>query len=112
MLNIITIGGRLTKDPELRMTQSQKPVASFTVACERDFAASGERREADFIDCVAWNGRDGNKRRAWEIIADRVYFGESKRSGEQAENKPAPAGAPGNSKFSEVEEDDGELPFD
>ena len=134
MLNIITIGGRLTRDPELRFTQSQKPVISFTVACERDFAASGEKREADFVDCVAWNNtanfihdhfvkgsaiivtgrlqsrdwtdKDGNKRRAWEIIADRVYFGESKKQ----ETRPV-AGAPVNVQYSEMADTDGELPF-
>jgi single-strand DNA-binding protein len=99
--------GRLTRDPELRYTQSQIAVASFTVACERDYAAGGGDRETDFIDCVAWRGtgefvhkyfhkgsmivvsgrlqsrrwtdRDDNKRTSWEILADSCYFGESKR---------------------------------
>jgi len=106
MLNHITIMGRLTRDPELRYTQSQVPVASFTVAVERDYAQGGQR-ETDFIDCVAWRqtgefvskyfqkggmivvdgrlqsrhweDRDGNKRVNWEINADRCYFGEAKR---------------------------------
>ncbi len=135
MLNQIVLMGRLVKAPELRYTQSQKPVISFTVACERDFAASGEKREADYIDCVAWNNtanfihdhfvkgsaiivtgrlqsrdwtdKDGNKRRAWEIITDRVYFGESKKQ----EPKPV-AGAPVNVQYSEMADTDGELPFD
>ena len=111
MLNHITIMGRLTRDPELRRTGSGIAVASFTVAVDRDFASreSGER-ETDFIDCVAWrqtgefvskyftkgsmavvSGRlqirgwtdkDGNKRRTAEVVADNVYFGESRRSSE------------------------------
>ena len=108
MLNHITIMGRLTRDPELRRTGSGVAVASFTVAVDRDFgkSESGEK-ETDFIDCVAWrqtgefiskyftkgsmivvSGRlqirgwtdkDGNKRRTAEVVADNVYFGESKR---------------------------------
>lgn len=110
MLNHITIMGRLTREPELRYTQAQVPVASFTVACERDYAQNGQR-EADFIDCVAWRGtgefvqkyfqkgsmivvtgrlqsrkwrdRDGNNRTSWEVNADSVYFGESRRDNQQ-----------------------------
>lgn len=131
MLNHIIVMGRLTNDPELRMTNSQKPVTSFTVACERDYAAAGERRETDFIDVVAfgntadfaakyftkgsmavvagrlqsrdWTDRDNNKRRAWEILADRIYFGEAKAK----ETKPASVNA---SSFEELA-NDGELPF-
>ena len=108
MLNHITIMGRLTRDPELRYTQSQTPVASFTLAVDRDFASrDGGERQTDFIDCVAWRqtgefvskyftkgsmavvagrlqirdwtDRDGNKRRTAEVVAENVYFGESKR---------------------------------
>ena len=114
MLNHITIMGRLTRDPELRMTQSKTPVASFTVACDRDYAAQGEERSVDFIDCVAWKAgaefvskyfrkgqmivvdgrlqsrkwedRDGNKRTSWEIVANQCYFGESKREESRDEN--------------------------
>lgn len=111
MLNHIVIMGRLTRDPELRRTGSGIAVASFTVAVDRDFAPrDGGERETDFIDCVAWrqtgefvskyftkgsmivvSGRlqvrswtdkDGNKRRTAEIVADNVYFGESRRSSE------------------------------
>lgn len=110
MLNTAIIMGRLTRDPELRRTQSGKPVAGFTVAVDRDFAPEGQEKETDFIDCVAWNGtaefvqkyfakgsmivvrgrlqirgwtdKDGNKRRTAEIIADNVYFGESKKQQE------------------------------
>lgn len=107
MLNKIVIMGRLTKDPELRYTQSQTPVASFTVAVDRDFKNQDGSRSTDFIDCVAWRAgaefvskyfrkgsmivvsgslqsrrwqdRDGNNRTSWEINAENTYFGESKR---------------------------------
>ena len=111
MLNHITIMGRLTRDPELRRTGTGIAVASFTVAVDRDFSGrDGGEKETDFIDCVAWrqtgefvskyftkgsmivvSGRlqirswtdkDGNKRRTAEVVADNVYFGESKRSNE------------------------------
>ena len=108
MLNHITIMGRLTRDPELRRTGSGIAVASFTLAVDRDFSPKdGGERETDFIDCVAWrqtgefvskyftkgrmavvsgrlqirnwNDKDGNKRRSAEVVADNVYFGDSKR---------------------------------
>lgn len=111
MLNHIVVMGRLTRDPELRRTGSGVAVASFAVAVERDFAAKdGGEKETDFIDCVAWrqtgefvskyfakgrmavvSGRlqvrsytdkDGNKRRTAEIVADSVYFGDSKKDAE------------------------------
>ena len=108
MLNFICVMGRLTRDVELRRTNSGKPVASFTVAVDRDYAPDGQERETDFIDCVAWNGtaefvdkyfnkgsmivvhgrlqirnwtdKEGNKRRSAEILASNVYFGDSKKS--------------------------------
>ena len=149
MLNHITIMGRLTRDPELRRTGSGVAVASFTVAVDRDFGKteSGEK-ETDFIDCVAWrqtgefvskyftkgsmmvvSGRlqirgwtdkDGNKRRTAEVVADNVYFGESKRSNEGGYSAPAapsfgggysaPAAAPA-SDFAMLDDDDSQLPF-
>lgn len=103
MLNITVLTGRLTRDPELRFTQAQTPVASFTLAVERDYADPSGERGVDFIDCVAWRStaefvskffhkgdmvsvsgrlqirdwtdRDGNKRRSAEVIAESVYFG-------------------------------------
>lgn len=106
MLNSISIAGRLSKDPELRYTQSQVPVCSFTVAVERDFSQQGQQKDVDWFDCVAWRqggefvskyfhkgdmiivtgrmqARDwtdnqGNKRRSWEIQVDHSYFGGSK----------------------------------
>ena len=113
MLNHITIMGRLTRDPELRRTGSGIAVASFTVAVDRDFGGrDGGEKETDFIDCVAWrqtgefvskyftkgrmivvSGRlqirswtdkDGNKRRTAEVVADNVYFGDSKRDSDNS----------------------------
>ena len=160
MLNHITIMGRLTRDPELRRTGSGIAVASFTVAVDRDFASreSGER-ETDFIDCVAWrqtgefvskyftkgsmavvSGRlqirswtdkDGNKRRTAEVVADNVYFGESRRNSDSGSSyggntyggnsygsAPAPAyggySAPASnpaSDFAMLDDDDAQLPF-
>jgi len=109
MLNRIDIMGRLVRDPELRHTQSQTPVASFTLAVDRDFGSrDGGERQTDFIDCVAWRqtaefvskyftkgsmavvsgrlqirdwtDRDGGKRRSAEVVVDNIYFGESRRS--------------------------------
>ena len=159
MLNHIVIMGRLTRDPELRYTQSQTPVVSFSVAVDRDFGGrDGGEKQTDFIDCVAWRStaefvskyfrkgsmvvvsgrlqirdwqdRDGNKRRSAEIVADNVYFGESRRRDDDSRDsyggnnysansyggnsyessRPAPAPAQ-NNPFSELGDDDGELPF-
>ena len=124
MLNHITIMGRMTRDPELRRTTSGKPVASFTVAVDRDYAPEGQERETDFIDCVAWNGtgefiakyfnkgsmivitgrlqirgwtdKDGNKRRSAEVLADHAYFGDSKKSNEGTHPTYGQNGYPGN----------------
>lgn len=119
MLNHIVLMGRLTRDPELRYTQSQTPVASFTLACDRDYGGKdGGEKQTDFIDCVAWRStaefaskyfskgrmavvsgrlqlrdwtdRDGGKRRSAEIVVDNMYFGDSKKEGSSA-----PGGAPG-----------------
>lgn len=112
MLNHICVMGRLTRDPELRYTQSNIPVVSFTVACDRDYAQQGQERQADFIDVVGWchtaefvntyfqkgrmavvsgrlqsrkwQDRDGNNRTSWEIVADSVYFGEKKSDSQQS----------------------------
>ena len=138
MLNHIIIMGRLTSDPELRRTGSGIAVASFSVAVDRDFGKNenGEK-ETDFIDCVAWrqtgefvskyftkgrmavvSGRlqirnwtdkDGNKRKTAEIVADNVYFGDSKReksSGGNYGGYTAPA-----QDFETLDDDDAQLPF-
>ena len=139
MLNHITIMGRFTRDPELRHTQSGTAVTSFTLAVDRDFKDKNSGETAtDWISCTAWKGtaefvsryfqkgrmavvdgrlqtrsyqdRDGNKRTAVEVVADHVYFGDSKRKeseGNAPENE-LPENEPQD--FSEAE-DDGELPF-
>lgn len=108
MLNKIFLMGRLTKDPELRRTQSGTAVVSFSIAVDRDHGKKGEDKETDFIDIVAWRNtaefvskyfskgrmvvvegrlqirqwtdKDGNKRRSAEVVADNIYFGDSKKS--------------------------------
>lgn len=125
MLNRITLMGRLTRDPELRQTQSGTSVASFTLACDRDYAAQGAEKETDFIDVVAWRNtadfvskyfskgrmavvsgrlqirnwedKDGNKRKTAEIVAESVYFGDSKRDGQNAS-----AAAPASAEFTQL----------
>lgn len=121
MLNHIVIMGRLTRDPELRYTQSQLPVTGFTVAVDRDYSGrDGAEKQTDFIDCVAWRStaefvskyffkgsmavvsgrlqlrdwtdRDGNKRRSAEIVADNVYFGEAKRRDDPGGSYAPPPG--------------------
>lgn len=138
MLNRIVLMGRLTRDPELRRTQSGTAVVSFSIACDRDYAAQGAERETDFIDIVAWRGtaefvdkyfskgrmivvagrlqirnwedKDGNKRRSAEVVADSVYFGDSKRDGDGGKAKGEPAyDLTGG--FSQLADDDSDLPF-
>ncbi len=157
MLNHIVLMGRLAKDPELRYTSANVPVASFRLAVDRDFGnrETGEK-QADFIDVVAWRqtaefvskyftkgrmaavsgrlqsrnweDRDGNKRTSYEVVADNVYFGDSKssrdegdgysRGGESGYRAPArdsfesaKAKADSYGGFQEIDEADGELPF-
>jgi len=112
MLNHIVVMGRLTHNPELRSTQSGVNVCSFSIACDRDFKSKDSKeKETDFIDCVAWRStaefvtryfakgrmavvsgrlqlrdwkdKDGNNRRSAEIVADNVYFGDSKNKGQE-----------------------------
>ena len=115
MLNKIIIMGRLTRDPELRRTGSGTAVTSFSLAVDRDFKSQSGEKETDFIDVVAW-------RRSAEIVADNVYFGDSKRDGAgDFGGAPASYSAPmggrnaapmgGQSDFAEIGEEDGELPF-
>ena len=166
MLNHIVIMGRLARDPELRHTQSGTPVASFRLAVDRDFKDknTGERA-TDWIDVVAWRqtgefvsryfskgrmavvegrlqirdwtDKEGNRRTTAEVVADNVYFGDSKRDGDggygdrsggyggsygdrggsyggrpSAPSAPADYGIPsGGDQFSDLADDDGELPF-
>ena len=147
MLNKIIIMGRLTRDPELRRTGSGTAVTSFSLAVDRDFKSQSGEKETDFIDVVAWRStaefvskyftkgrmavvegrlqirdwtdRDGGKRRSAEVVADNVYFGDSKRDGESGGSfsrpaAPAPVdyGIPaGADQFAELADDDGDLPF-
>jgi single-strand DNA-binding protein len=136
MLNHISIMGRICNDIELRRTGSGVPVASFTVAVDRDFKDSNGQKETDFIDCVAWRGtgefvernfskgkmiivagrlqirkwedKNGNKRNSAEIVAENVYFGDSKSSvGEKYE-----AAKGGQTQdFAVLDGDCGDLPF-
>ena len=122
MLNKIFIMGRLTRDPELRRTQNGTAVTSFTLAVDRDFKNADGTKDTDFIDVVAWRNtaefvskyfskgrmavvsgrlqirnwedKDGNKRKTAEIVAESVYFGDSKRDGQNAS-----AAAPTSSEF-------------
>nr|DAW60950.1 MAG TPA: Single strand binding protein [Caudoviricetes sp.] len=131
MLNKIFIMGRLTRDPELRRTQGGNAVTSFALAVDRDFKSADGTKETDFIDVVAWRNtaefaakyftkgrmavvegrlqmrdwtdKEGNKRRIAEVVADNIYFGDSKR-----EDAPAGNSAP---TFEEIEDDGGDLPF-
>lgn len=143
MLNHIVIMGRLTRDPELRRTQSGVAVTNFTLAVDRDYTGKdGGEKETDFIDCVAWRNagefvnkyftkgrmacvsgrlqlrewtdKDGNKRRAAEIVADNVYFADSKNvaNDNNVGHTAAPAypAAPAAGSFGQID-DDGTLPF-
>lgn len=132
MLNRIIVMGRMTRDPELRRTNSGTAVASFTVAVDWGFKSLSGEKETDFIDVVSWRNtaefvskyfskgrmavvegrlqirdwtdKEGNKRRTAEIVADSVYFGDSKRDGgDTAQSEPQVG-------FSEIE-NDGDLPF-
>lgn len=139
MLNIIVVMGRLTRDPELRRTQNGTAVTSFTLACDRDFKSADGTKETDFIDVVAWKStaemaakyfikgrmaavkgrlqfrdwqdRDGNNRRSAEVIAESVFFADSKPSGAAV---PASGGVnvtgPDLHELDEDEADD-DLPF-
>lgn len=139
MLNVAALMGRITQEPELRHTANDVAVTTITIAVDRDYAPKGQDRQADFIDVIAWrstaeyickyfskgqlvavqgsiqtrsyNDRDGNKRKAFEIVADSVHFAGSKPSGNSG-GSPA-AGQPqntGGDDFEEVPPGD-DLPF-
>ena len=162
MLNKIFLQGRLVADPELRHTQQGTAVASFRLAVDRDFKSKDpSASNTDFINIVAWRNtaefvsryftkgrmavvegrlqmrdytdRDGNRRVAAEVVANNIYFGDSRRDSQPAGAPygasqggydaygaapaapssyapPANFGAPGNG-FAELSDDDGELPF-
>ena len=129
MLNNTTLMGRITKDIELRRTDSGVAVASFSIACERDFKAQNGEKATDFFDIVAWRNtaefihkyfgkgrmivvqgrlqtrswkdKDGNNRKAVEVVAENAYFGDSKKS----------ETTQGDGSFFDLEDDDDDLPF-
>ena len=131
-MNIVILIGRLTKNPEIRTTTSQVPVATFTVAVDRKFKNANGDREADFIQCVAWRQQgefvskyftkgsriavtgtlqnrnwddsEGHKRTSTEVIVDSAEFVESKGAS-KPQYEPEQASLP-------VADDDGSLPFD
>ena len=135
-MNHISIMGRLVRDPELRHTQSGTPVVSFTLSVDRDFKTQSGEKETDFIDVVAWRStaefvskyfskgrmaivagrletrnwkdKEGNSRKAVEVVAESVYFGDSKKEssgGAGGYDLPTAGG------FAEINEEDGDLPF-
>ena len=146
MINNVVLMGRLVATPELRSTGTGVSVASFTLAVERAYAKAGEQRQADFIDCIAWRNtaefitryfqkgsmiaitgniqtrnyedKNGNKRKAVEVLVDQASFcgskaetGTSGNSYAPAASAPAPSFASGSeSDFEEISEDD-DLPF-
>ena len=141
MLNKIIIMGRLTRDPELRRTGSGTAVTSFSLACDRDFKSQSGDKETDFIEVVAWKNtaefvskyfskgrmavvegrlqirdwtdKSGNKRTTAEVVAENVYFADSKRSesnDNQKENFNALSGRVSDD-FAPISEEGGEIPF-
>ena len=140
MLNQITIMGRLVADPVLRRTASGVTATSFTLAVDRDYSRDGER-DTDFIDCVAWRGtaefveryfskgrmavvsgrlqtrnwtdNDGNKRKSFDVVAESVYFADSKKADSpgRVDESNSAAYQPTSGGFSTLSDDDGDLPF-
>ena len=140
MLNHISIMGRLTRDPELKHTTSGVPVASFTLAVDRDFKSGSGEKETDFIDVVAWRNtaefvskyfakgraavvagrlqirkytdKDGNNRSAAGVVADSVYFADSKtNTSGQAHAVPAFGGYDADG-FRPLQDGNDDVPFD
>ena len=142
MLNKVVIMGRFTKAPELRRTGSGTAVTSFSLACDRDFKSQSGEKETDFIEVVAWKNtaefvskyfskgrmavvegrlqirdwtdKDGGKRRSAEVVADNVYFADSKRSesnDNQKENFNALSGRLSDDFVPALNDDTSELPF-
>ena len=141
-MNTICLMGRLTADPELRSTQSGVAVTSFTLAVERDYTPKGQDKQADFIPVVAWRqtaefvckyfrkgqraaltgslqtrqytDRDGNKRTAYEVVAEHVYFAESKKDSgapSVSYSEQVPQSVPPAAEDFEVIPDEDSVPF-
>ena len=132
MLNEVIVMGRLTKEPEIRYTQSQTAVASFTLAVDRDYQVQGAEKQTDWIECVAWKqsaefiqkyfhkgsmavikGRlqtrtwkdnNDNNRKSTEVLVEHIYFGENKKKDDSAPTEDAP-------QFAECEDDSEDFPF-
>lgn len=130
MLNHIVLMGRLCADPELRRTNSGTPVTSFTLAVDRDFKSQSGEKEADFVPVIAWRNtaefvskyftkgrmavvdgrlqmrnwtdKDGHKRTTAEVVAENVYFGDTKREDSRSQEEP---------EYAEIQEEDGDMPF-
>lgn len=130
MLNIVVLMGRLVANPTLRYTQSQTPVASFTIAVDRDYQTGGSEKQTDFVECTAWRhtaefvnkyftkgqmivvsgslqsrkwqDKAGNNRVSWEVVADSVHFCGDKKS--ETVNVSA-------ADFEDLGDDEGEIPF-
>ena len=130
MLNHIVLMGRLCADPELRRTNSGTPVTSFTLAVDRDFKNQNGEKEADFVPVIAWRNtaefvskyftkgrmavvdgrlqmrnwtdKDGNKRTTAEVVAENVYFGDTRREDSRSKAEP---------EYEEIQEEDGDIPF-
>lgn len=139
MLNHIDLMGRLVRDPELRYTGSNIPVAPFTIAVDRDRKDQSGEREVDFVDIVAWRNtaefvskyfakgsmavvsgrlqmrkwqdKDGNKRVSAEVVAESVYFGESKKSASEGDGYALQSAQKQAGDYALLNDDDSELPF-
>ena len=141
MLNEVNLMGRLTKDPELRRTESGVAVTSFRIAVERDTKAKdAERPETDFFDCVAWRStaefiekffvkgrmivvhgklrqrgyttKEGERRQTVEVKVANVYFGDSKKSNESGDTDSAQyVDNPSENNYETIEDEDAQLPF-
>lgn len=144
MLNKVVIMGRLTRDPEIKKVNNDVSVCSFSIACDRDIVSKqSNERETDFFDVTAWRStadfvgkyfskgrmivvvgrlqkrnytdKDGNKRSAVDIIAENVYFGDTKKDVESSSTTPTPTNygaspSAQSNNYAELE-DDGDLPF-
>lgn len=140
MINLVALMGRLTYDPEIKNTPQGVPVIRFQVACDRNYQAKGQDRQADFIDCVAWRNtaefisryfhkgsmiaiegtiqtnnytdKNGQNRKQVEVLVNQVSFCGSKAESGNGNTQPAPSyQSATNSDFEEIVDDDDDLPF-
>ncbi|MBQ8541153.1 MAG: single-stranded DNA-binding protein [Clostridia bacterium] len=144
MLNKVILIGRFTRDPELRSTPQGTSTCSFSLAVDRNYQSAGGERQADFINCVAWRqtaefiskyfqkgnmvcvegsiqtrswkDNEGNNRYATEVVVDRSYFVESKKSAQESSAMGGSAPAFNDSPFGNLPDPtplgtDDDLPF-